>query len=192
MTPKTITAERREKFERVLLKFKVCPYDYATHPVSLESWLQSLISELVEASLSRSERATDETAAEYNTELFKGDWREYPEHLHETARVLRDVWNFVLPAKPQKKTKEFSKGKYSAFVYAMEQVKLSCGEQGVEKVLTALHDDWIKGFKNGLAPYTIAQPTSLINVAAGKAREMREGIGEVAHKTGRQIERLDR
>jgi len=124
------------------------------------------------------------TPTEYNAELFKGDWREYPEHLQETARVLRDVWNFVLPAKPQKKTKEFSKGAYKMFCFSMEQVKQSCGEFGVEKVLTALHEDWKNGFKGGIAPYTIAQPTSLVNVAAGKAREMRDSVG-ITQKTDR-------
>jgi len=175
MTRQTLTAERRDKFEIILR-------EEGLFDLWKDSIVYELIDRLVLASLSRTERATDETAAEYNAELFRGDWREYPEHLHETARILRDVWKFVLPAKPQKKVKEFSKGAYGMFCYSMEKIKQSCGEFGVERVLTALHEDWVNSFKDGIAPYTIAQPTSLVNVANGKAREMRES-GGIAQKT---------
>lgn len=188
----TLDRERRQKFMAILEAW------YQDNPPTQHATEHNkhVTELLVAAAKSNSEkfypeRKTDETAAEYNTELFKGDWRQYPEHLQETARVLRDVWKFVLPAKPQKKTKEFSKGAYKMFCFAMEQVKQSCGEMGVEKVLTALHEDWIKGFKNGIAPYTIAQPASLVNVAAGKAREMRDSVG-ITQKTDFKSNHLER
>jgi hypothetical protein len=40
--------------------------------------------------------------------------------------------------------------------------------------MVVTHEKWRAGFKNGIAPYEIAQPTSLINVVASTAREMRE------------------
>jgi len=55
----------------------------------------------------------------------------------------------------------------------MEAIKQSCAEFGAD-VLVKVHADWKAGFKNGLAPYTVAQPTSLVNMCAAKARELRE------------------
>lgn len=172
MTEKTLTAERREKFEKVLIDFKVCPYDYATRPASIDPWLDSLVAALVDASLSRTERAKEGNQGEQHPELFRGDFRVYPEHLWGVAECLRDRWMFVLPDKPQKPTKK-EKGDYTKFCAAMESIKISCGEFGV-KALEVTHDKWRAAFKDGIAPYTVAQPTSLINVVAATAREMRE------------------
>jgi hypothetical protein len=115
-------------------------------------------------------KKTDETPAEYNAELFRGDYRDYPEHLWEYARVLRDTWMFRLPEKPHKKK---SKGQYAFYVMALDAIKDACAEFGTE-VLVKVHTEWKARFRDGIAPYTIAQPTSLINVCAGKARELRD------------------
>lgn len=162
----TLTRERKQKFEAILIEEGI-------YPTSRED-RERIINKLAEASLSRSERKMDEGKGEYepNIEVMRGDWREYPEHLHETARVLRDIWKFVLPHKPQKGNKE--KSSYKMFIVAMEQIKQNCGEFPVTDVLTKLYTKWKSEFKDGIAPYTIAQPTSLINVTAGIARDMRD------------------
>ena len=118
---------------------------------------------------------TDEDQGEYNTELFRGDYRDYPQSVQEIARVLRDTWKFSLPEKPQKK----SKGQYGFYIQAMEAIKQSCAEFGAD-VLVKVHADWKAGFKNGLAPYTVAQPTSLVNMCAAKARELRDATPTVS------------
>lgn len=165
---KTLTAERKEKFLEILEKW------YQDNPPTREAteFNENVANELVLASFSRSERQAGKDSEEQNVELMRGDWREYPEHLHEVARSLRDVWKFTLPPKPQKGSK---KGNYGFYISAMEDIKIACGEFGA-KVLEDLHTDWRAGFKNGLAPYTIPHPSSLVNVAAGKAREMRDNL----------------
>lgn len=159
----TLTRERRQKFEAILSNFS----DKLTR-----AEIEATAELLADASISRAERKTDEEAAEYNVELMRGDYNEYPEHVREIARVLRDVWLFALPPKPKGKKE---KSRYSFFIMSMENIKHSCAEFGAD-VLIKLHADWRAGFKNGLAPYTIATPESLVNVASGKAREMRETI----------------
>jgi len=126
------------------------------------------------------------TPEEYNADVMRGDYNDYPEHVREYAKVLRDVWMFTLPPKPKTKGKKSSeKGKYAFFIMSLESIKQSCAEFGTD-VLVKLHADWRAAFRDGIAPYTIAQPTSLINVAAGKAREMREGAQSVqsSHNVG--------
>jgi len=158
----TLRRELRMKIKQVLIDADVLDVDNC-------GWL---IDKLTDATLSVSaiaKRATDEDQAEYNTELFRGDYRDYPQSVQEIARVLRDTWKFSLPEKPQKK----SKGQYGFYIQAMEAIKQSCAEFGAD-ILVKVHTDWKAGFNNGLAPYTVAQPTSLVNMCAAKARELRE------------------
>ncbi len=124
------------------------------------------------------EKKTDQTAAEYNVELMRGDVNDYPEHLREIAKVLRDTWQFVLPPKTKGKIGK----QYGFYISSMDSLKQSCAEFGAD-VLVKLHADWRAGFKNGIAPYTIANPQSLVNVASGKAREMREVKSAPSPKT---------
>ena len=164
----TLTRERKQKFSAILDD----NWDLI-HSCEKEGVIKKLSELLADASLSRTERATDEDQGEYNTELFRGDYRDYPQSVQEIARVLRDTWKFSLPEKPQKK----SKGQYGFYIQAMEAIKQSCAEFGAD-VLVKVHADWKAGFKNGLAPYTVAQPTSLVNMCAAKARELRDSKPE--------------
>ncbi len=159
--------ELRKKIKEVLIDADVLDVDNC-------GWL---IDKLADAALEVSgiAKRTDETAAEYNAELFRGDWRVYPENLWKIAEALRDVWMFKLPAPPKKKSE---KSEYAFYIQAMTAIKDACAEFGVS-VLVKVHADWKAKFKDGIAPYTVAQPTSLINVCAGKARELREA-GEVS------------
>ncbi len=171
----TLKRERRQKFREIIRK-AVYAY-YKTYMDEVE--VERIADELAEAAESRSERKTDETAAEYNVELMRGDVNDYPEHLREIAKVLRDTWLFRLPEKPKGKK---TKGQYQFYVSSMDNLKQSCAEFGAD-VLVKLHADWRAGFKNGIAPYTIANPQSLVNVASGKAREMREAmIGKLSQQ----------
>ena len=165
----TLKRERRQKFEAILNNFS----DKLT-----QAEIEATAELLAEAAESRSERKTDETAAEYNVELMRGDVNDYPEHLREIAKVLRDTWLFALPPKTKGKMGK----QYGFYVSSMDSLKQSCAEFGAD-VLIKLHADWRAGFKNGIAPYTIANPQSLVNVASGKAREMREAIGQIPHRT---------
>jgi len=167
----TLRRERKQKFFNILEKW------YQDNPPTAEaSKFNFEVAEiLADASMSRAERATDEDQGEYNTELFRGDYRDYPQSVQEIARVLRDTWKFSLPEKPQKK----SKGQYGFYIQAMEAIKQSCAEFGAD-VLVKVHADWKAGFKNGLAPYTVAQPTSLVNMCAAKARELRDATPTVS------------
>ena len=181
----TLTRQRRQKFLEIMDEYAVFIRKLSGNDV--DEWRKKMADELVNASLSRTERATDDEAGEYNTELFRGDWREYPERLHKIAETLRDVWKFTLPPKPAKKE---GKGQYSFYIQAMDAIKQSCAEFGAD-VLVKVHTDWKAGFKNGLAPYTVAQPTSLVNMCAAKARELREGSPE-QKQTGRVQANLER
>jgi hypothetical protein len=165
MTLKTLRKERKEKFIAILMKYYVGVND-------------GVLNELLDAAESRTERKTDEAQGEYNVELFRGDWRQYPEHLHKIAEVLRDTWKFVLPEKPKKGE---GKGQYKFYVMAMDALKQACAEFG-ENVLIQVHTDWRAGFKGGIAPYTVAQPSSLVNMANAKARELREKNAESVRK----------
>ncbi len=160
MTPKTLAKERREKFEAVLS----CLGKLTQAEVEATAAL------LVEAAQSRTEAQQEETPEEYNVEVFRGDFREFPEHLWEFAKVLRDVWMFRLPPKPKTKSE---KGQYAMWCLMMDNVKQACGEFGSD-VLVKVHADWKAGFRGAIAPYTVAQPSSLVNPCSGKAREMRE------------------
>ena len=162
----TLRRERKQKFDAILIQEGI----YSTSKDDRDK----LVAKLVEASLSRAERATDEDQGEYNTELFRGDWREYPERIHKIAETLRDVWKFTLPPKPAKGE---GKGQYAFYIQSMDSIKQSCAEFGAD-VLVKVHADWKAGFKNGLAPYTVAQPTSLVNMCAAKARELRDSATE--------------
>lgn len=164
----TLTRERRQKFLEILEKF------YQDNPPSQDATEHNkmVADMLVEASISRAEKA-EETAAQYNAPLFLGNPEDYPEHLREIAFILRDVWNFKLPSKPRKGSK---KGQYGFYCQSMDALYDACGEFGAD-ILTKVHADWRAGFKNGIAPYTVAQPSSLINMANAKARELREGGG---------------
>lgn len=167
----TLRRERSQKFMAILEEKQVHPLE----PViitsdELRKWRTELAHILADASLSISELRTDETAAAYNVTMFRGDFHDYPEHLWGIAECLRDVWQFRLPEKPKSK----SKGQYAFYCQSMDALKDACGEFGVE-VLVKVHEEWKSKFKDGIAPYTVAQPTSLVNVCAGKAREMREG-----------------
>jgi len=159
----TLKRERRQKFEVILSAFS----DKLSR-----AEIESTAELLADAAESRSEKKTDEPQGEYNVELMRGDWREYPEHLWKYAENLRDVWMFRLPAKPQKKSE---KGQYKMWCMMLEELKEACGEFGAD-VLTKVHTDWRAGFKGGIAPYTVAQPSSLSNMARSKARELRDGL----------------
>jgi len=118
----------------------------------------------------------EQTAEKANAPLFRGDFHDYPEHLWGIAETLRDVWKFNLPSKPQKKSSRADKSQYGFYCQAMDAIKDACGEFGAD-VMVKVHADWKSKFRDGIAPYTVAQPSSLIHVCAGKARELREGGG---------------
>jgi len=160
----TLSRERKQKFLAILEEY------YQDNPPSQDAtdFNIEVAGKLVEASLSRTEK-TEETATQKNLTLFLGDPNDYPEHLRNIAFVLRDVWMFKLPAKPQKGSR---KGQYGFYIQAMDALYDACGEFGAD-VLKKVHADWKSQFKNGIAPYTVAQPTSLINMASAKARELR-------------------
>jgi len=165
----TLARQRREKFLEILEKYEAYPRT-GMELETVAEWRKEVAAALADASASRTELATDETPEEYNVEMFRGDFREFPEHLWEFAKVLRDVWMFRLPPKPKKKSE---KGQYAMWCLMMDNVKQACGEFGAD-VLVKVHADWRAGFKGAIAPYTVAQPSSLVNPCSGKAREMRE------------------
>lgn len=168
MTPKTLRQERIEKV------FEILESAYQDNPKKEEASIYNKEKAIliVDNTFSRTELRTDEPAS-YNAEVIRGDWRDYPEHLHKIAECLRDLWMFSLPSKPSKINKKDS-SKYKMFILAMEQIKESCAEFGIEALIKT-HGKWIDGFNGGIAPYTIAQPTSLINPVAGTVIEMRNG-----------------
>lgn len=163
MTPQTLRKERRRKFESILSMLGKLTQ------AEVEATAE-LLADAAESRTERAEHKTDETPEDYNVELFRGDFREYPEHLWEIAKTLRDVWMFRLP--PKSKIKK-EKGQYAMYCLMMDNVKQACGEFGAD-VLVKVHADWKAGFRGAIAPYTVAQPSSLVNPCSGKAREMRD------------------
>ena len=151
--------------ERIWKFLEILEEQYNDDPRDYDKTIknQAVAELLADASISRSEKQ------ESSVELFRGDWRDYPEHLQKYAEVLRDTWMFVLPEKPHKNS---SKGQYAMWCNAMEAIRQSCAEFGAE-LLKEVHADWKSKFRDGIAPYTVAQPTSLINPCSGKAIEKR-------------------
>ena len=79
----TLRRERIQKFIVLVTDFIQCSpaiTDVIGDDDVLDQEIVKFANKLVEAAESNTERKTDETAAEYNAELFKGDWREYAEH----------------------------------------------------------------------------------------------------------------
>jgi hypothetical protein len=169
----TLTRERRQRFEAIILSselYAMAEEDQFAGKEERINAVKVLAYALADAAASRTELKTDETPEDYNVEVFRGDFREYPEHLWEVARVLRDTWMFRLPPKPKKKSE---KGQYGMYCLMMDNVKQACGEFGAD-VLVKVHADWKAGYKGAIAPYTVAQPSSLVNPCSGKARELRD------------------
>ena len=123
--------------------------------------------------INRNAEITTETTqkADYNL-LFKGDFREYPEHLWNIAQTLQTEWGFALPTKPQKK---HSKGEYAFFIMAMDDIKSAAGEFKAESLLTDVRREFVDYMEKhgGVAPFTVGKPTALITSVSAKAREMR-------------------
>lgn len=74
MTPQTLTAERRERFEGIISDWIAqtpAITDVTGNDDVLESEISKVSKLLAEASLSRSERATDEQPAEYATKVLE-------------------------------------------------------------------------------------------------------------------------
>jgi hypothetical protein len=173
----TLRRERIQKFSKIIKEFLV---GFDELPIAgMKAEIDELAALLADAAESKGERKTDETAEEYNVHLFRGDFHDFPEHLWGVAETLRDVWMFRLPAKPKKKT---GKGEYAMWCAMMENVKDACGEFGTD-VLIKVHADWKTGFKGGIAPYTVAKPSSLVNPCSGKARELRDGGSKSDERT---------
>lgn len=171
----TLRRERRQKFTDIVTEWMA--KTPAIESLTLNDKLRELetvyvVNLLLDAAESRSER--QEAAPEY----FRGDWRDYPEHLQKYAEVLRDTWMMVLPEKPKKNT---PKSQYSGYCSAMELIRQNCAEFGAE-LLKEVHADWRAKFRDGIAPYTVAQPTSLINPCSGKAIEKRSAKLDSATK----------
>lgn len=173
----TLRRERIQKFRELCEKYNVTFYPHPNTIKESDEKMESFVQALADASISRSERTDDLTdaereqiAREYNAPVFRGDYRDYPEHLHEVARVLRDVWMFKLPEKPRKGSK---KSEYAFWIMAMEQIRESCLEFGIQ-TLEKAHEKWRAGFKDGLAPFTVATPQSIVKWVASVALEMRQ------------------
>lgn len=191
----TLRRERIQKFIPMLLLKYYPTVMVGTYTKEQIDDATTFAESLADASISRSEIAgeyktdadKEAEARKFNAPVFRGDWRDYPEHLHKIAECLRDVWMFVLPEKPQKANRKTAKSKYAFFIMSMESIRESCGEFGV-KALEETHKKWRAGFKNGIAPYAVATPQSLVNMVASTAREMREsGISEQPTPTVRII-----
>ena len=166
----TLRRERIQKFFEILMEKQAMPNWPVIEYDNMIAWRKELAAALADAAESRTERKTDEEGGEYNVELMRGDYNDYPEHLREYARVLRDTWKFTLPPKTKGKSE---KGRYGFFIQEMESIRQACAEFGTD-VLLKVHEEWRAKFKDGIAPYTVARPSSLVNVCAGKARELRE------------------
>jgi len=66
MTPQTLTAQRREKFTKIIEQSELyAECNLQWNDAYLETGVKAVVEQLIEASLSRSERATDEQPVEY-------------------------------------------------------------------------------------------------------------------------------
>lgn len=104
---------------------------------------------------------------------FRGDFHEYPESLWPWAETLRDEWGFTLPPKPHKR----QKSQYSFWIMAMEELRAAAAEFGLKalaEVRKEFEDYMAK--HNGLAPYTVAGPQSLLNVVTAKVAVLRTNL----------------
>lgn len=108
---------------------------------------------------------------DYNL-LFRGDFRDYPEHLWEIAQALQTVWGFVLPEKPKRGRKG---SEYTMFLMAMEELNTASAEYNAVELLTVERRQFEAYMKkhNGIAPYTVGRPTALIASVRSHAREKR-------------------
>lgn len=125
----------------------------------------------LEEELERKEREREKEKERTENILFRGDFHEYPERLWDIAEHLRDIWKFVLPERGRGRKE---KTKYQFWVMAMDDLKATCGEFGVSTLMEVRKD--FENFMwehNGVAPFTVAGPQSLVNVANAKAAWMR-------------------
>jgi hypothetical protein len=108
---------------------------------------------------------------EKTTILFKGDFREYPEHLWEIAKSLQTDWGFALPERPRK---NHAKTEFAKFCAAMEGLYLEAGNDA-PALLKEVRAEFVAYMKThgGLAPFTVATPEALKKSLASKAREAR-------------------
>lgn len=94
----------------------------------------------------------------------------YPEDIRDTLDVVCKLWNFRPP-----RGRNPAKNKSMAdWIKSGQELSDACGEFGVN-VLENIREDFEKYMHshNGLAPYTVSSPRSLVNMARGKAAEMR-------------------
>jgi hypothetical protein len=114
---------------------------------------------------------TTQQQADYNL-TFRGDYREYPEHLWKIAQCLQTEWGFQLPDRPQKKRKG---NEYGFFCMAMEDILSAASEFDATELLIKERKQFMEYIKKhqGIAPYTVAKPSALVNVVRSHAREAR-------------------
>ena len=90
----------------------------------------------------------------------------WPEDTWDALLTLWVIYNM----KPSSRKKAF-------WINGIRDLLEACGEFGLE-ILEEVHREWRAKFKKGIAPYTVASPGSLVEVARAKAAEKRSGSHE--------------
>ncbi len=88
----------------------------------------------------------------------------YPEDCREILNAVCLLWAIKSPR--YKKDKGY-------WIESARRLMDAVGEEGA-KVLIEINTEWKAGFKNGLAPYIVEGPGSLVKLARAKAAEMRQ------------------
>ena len=117
-----------------------------------------------EAYLERIARATFRGLSRQHLE---DDW---PEDVRSLIMDIRDIWGLTPPRKTKSKNSQ-----YGYWIASARDLLDACGDVPYKEVLLALRKsyDKYKAEHEGVPPYTIASPNSLVNVARAQAGEMR-------------------
>lgn len=97
-------------------------------------------------------------------------YAQYPERLRPVIERMESKWHFRAPMGKKKS------GQYAFWVESCDEILAACAEFGVE-LLDGVRADW-EGYMSkhgGCAPYTVANPKSLINAVYAKAAQVRGG-----------------
>ncbi len=89
----------------------------------------------------------------------------YPEDCRLTLLQVCDLWSLKPPR--YKKDKGY-------WIEGARRLIDASGELGSIIILVEIHREWRNAFQNGLAPYIVEGPGSLVKLARAKAAEMRQ------------------
>lgn len=110
---------------------------------------------------------------------------DYPDDIRELCFEFCKLYHFTAPDKPKKT----AKSQYSFWILSLTDLKTAGGEFGISALREQRKDfeEYMKEH-NGVAPFTVSSPQSLVNAVRGKAALMRDPKYKHAHAPQQEID----